>query len=246
MMRHFAIFHRNDLHGSAPGPVSRRPQANGSAHPRDGRADVDDQIARLVQSVFLLPGAARVPQAVAFCGIDAGVGCSWVCARAAEVLAEQVPGRVCIVDANLRSASLHGHFRVERNAGFSDAMKDGRPIREFARPVRSGDLWLLTAGAVKTEPNGALNPARLRARFSELRAEFDWLLLDTPAMSRYADAVLLGQLTDGVILVVGSNSTRRETARSAKRSFEAAGVPMLGAVLNKRTFPIPQALYQRL
>jgi Mrp family chromosome partitioning ATPase len=46
--------------------------------------------------------------------------------------------------------------------------------------------------------------------------------------------------------VVDSHSTRREPARIAKEGFEAARIPVLGAVLNKRTFPIPEPLYRKL
>ncbi len=35
--------------------------------------------------------------------IEWGNGCSWICARMAEVLAAQVAASVCVVDANLRS-----------------------------------------------------------------------------------------------------------------------------------------------
>ena len=91
-----------------------------------------------------------------------------------------------------------------------------------------------------------MNPARLRARITELRGEFDQVLIDTPPIHSYGDAILLSQLTDGVVLVVGSNSTRREPTRIAKESFDAAKIPILGAVLNKRTFPIPEALYRKL
>jgi Mrp family chromosome partitioning ATPase len=104
----------------------------------------------------------------------------------------------------------------------------------------------MTAGTVDMGATGALNPARLRARVSELRHEFDHLLIDTPPLGAYTDALLVGQLTDGVILVVGSNLTRREPTRIAKENLEAARVPVLGAVLNRRTFPIPEAFYQRL
>jgi len=169
-----------------------------------------------------------------------------VCARAGEVLADQAPGSVCMVDANLRSPSLHSRFHIEKGLGFADAIKGTEPIHEFAQHVGERNLLLITAGSTGTEPNGALNPACLRTRFSELRHAFDFVLVDTPATSIYADAMLLSQLTDGVVLVVGSNSTRRETARAAKRGFEAARVPIFGAVLNKRTFPIPEALYWKL
>lgn len=247
MTRNFDILSRQ-----ATPPATLHPSAKPSlqkvesAHFRDRRAVAEDEIAKLVQQAFLLPGPADQPGAVAFCGVEEGAGCSWVCARAAEVLAEQVPGMVCVVDANLRSPSLHERFRVEMGAGLADALSDVRPVRDFTRATSRGNLRLMTAGAPGEEPNGALNAARLRARFSELRRQFDYLLIDTPPISSCADAVLLGQLADGIILVVGSHSTRREPARIAKESLEAAKVPILGAVLNRRTYPIPEALYQRL
>jgi Mrp family chromosome partitioning ATPase len=247
LSRNFDILHREAARPAEFRPTAvPSPPAARSMGARDHRAGVENEILKLVQRVFVLPGAAQAPEVVAFCGIEEGAGCSWVCARASEVLAEQGPGRVCVIDANLRRPSLHDHFRVEKGAGFADAMKDTQPVAEFTRPTWISKLWLMTAGAVGCEPNGALNPARLRARFAELRAEFDFLLVDTPAMSSYSDAALLGQLTDGAVLVIGSNFTRREPARIAKESLEAARVPVLGAVLNRRTYPIPEALYQRL
>jgi len=45
---------------------------------------------------------------------------------------------------------------------------------------------------------------------------------------------------------VGSHSTRRETALNAKKNLEAAQISMLGAVLNKRTYPIPEAIYRNI
>jgi len=221
-------------------------QPDGKVQPRKLRDVIGDEVMKLVQRVFILPGPAQAPGAVTFAGVDQGAGCSWVCAHASEVLADQVTGTVCIVDANLRAPSLHEHFRFSNGAGFTEAMKGTNPMHEYARRASGSQLWLITAGATGKEPNGSLNPARLRARIGELRDEFDYVLLDTPAIHSYGDAALLAQLTDGIILVVGSNSTRREPARMAKESMEAARVPILGAVLNKRTFPMPEVIYRNL
>jgi len=65
-----------------------------------------DEINKLVQRLFLVPGAHN-PRRVVFTGNEPGVGCSWVCAHAAESLASQVQASVCIVDCNLRSPGLH-------------------------------------------------------------------------------------------------------------------------------------------
>jgi protein-tyrosine kinase len=245
--RNFDILHRETVRAAEFRPAAvPRPKPSATAGLHELYADVENEILKLVRRVFVLPGAAQAPEAVGFCGIENGAGCSWVCARASEVLADQVPGRVCVIDANLRSPSLHEHFRMENGAGFVDAMKESGPVAEFTRPTWINKLWLMTSGAAGIGPSSALNPARLRVRFEELRAEFDFLLIDSPPMSFPADAALMGQLTDGVILVVNSSSTRREPARIGKENLEAAGVPVLGAVLNRRTYPIPEALYQRL
>jgi capsular exopolysaccharide synthesis family protein len=207
---------------------------------------VEDEILKLVQRLFILPDSVEAPQAVAFCGVDRGTGCSWVCAKASETLAERAPGTVCLVDGNLRYPWLHEYFQLQNGAGLSDALNDCRPIREFARRTWVNKLSLITAGSARNETRGTLDIARLRALFAELRSEFDYVLIDTPHIVSCADAILLGQLTDGVVLVVSSGSTRRHAARVAKENLEAEKIPMLGAVLNKRTYPIPEMLYRRL
>jgi Mrp family chromosome partitioning ATPase len=87
---------------------------------------------------------------------------------------------------------------------------------------------------------------RLAARIMELRQEFRYVLMDSPPVNVYSDAVPLGQAADGVILVISANSTRREEACKAKVCLESAGAPLLGVVLNNRTYPIPQVIYNRL
>lgn len=245
--QHAQIFHQEGAQASSiRGEKAGEAQRKTDGRLREASDGAGGEIFKLVQRVFILPGPGNAPGAVAFCGVNPGAGCTWLCARAGESLATQVSGSVCLVDTNLRRPSLHSHFAVELGTGFADLTKGSEPAYDFARRLPALNLWLITAGSVGKEPNGALAPARLRSRFAELRSEFDFVLIDTPALDSYADAVLLGQQTDGIILVVGSHSTRRETALNAKKNFEAAQIPMLGAVLNKRTYPIPEAIYRNI
>jgi polysaccharide biosynthesis transport protein len=209
----------------------------------DHRAIVDDEVMKLVRRLFVLPDGTQTPESVAFCGVEKGVGCSWVCANASRMLAAQSLGTVCVVDANFYSPSLHHHFRVGNRAGFAESLKSNDSVRDFVRRISGPDLWLMASGHIGKE---TLNPARLRTRIAELRNEFDFVLIDIPGILSYGDATLLAHLSDGAVLVVGSNMTRRESARMAKESLEAASVPILGAVLNKRLFPIPEAIYRKL
>ncbi|MGH9733178.1 MAG: CpsD/CapB family tyrosine-protein kinase [Candidatus Acidiferrales bacterium] len=204
-----------------------------------------DEITKLIQSVFLGQTNGSLPRAVAFCGVNRGVGSTWVCARTGELLAEVSGATVCLLDGNLRSPALHLECGAPNSLGFADLMRSSRPASEYAQKI-APDVWLLTAGTPDAPIGALLNANSLGQRFVELRAAFDFLVVDTPALNVWSDALLLGRMADGVVMVVGSDSTRREAARNAKASLEMAQVSVLGAVLNRRTFPIPDAIYTKI
>lgn len=224
---------------------TRPAPTNGKSGHVDLEALTREERIKLVQRVFLLSGADG-PRVVLFSGVEAGDGSSWICAHAAETLASQVQGAVCVVDANLRTPSLHRYFRTENLGGLTDAIAQSQAIRNFAQQLNGGNLWLITSGSKSTDPRGLVTSDQFRSRLSELRAEFDYVLVDGPPVNLYADSTLLGKLADGVVLVVQANSTHREAARKAKESLDSANVRLLGVVLNKRTFPIPEALYRKV
>ncbi len=215
---------------------------NGSRS-RPGLEDLTrEELLKLIQRVFLSPHL-KSPRVVVFSGVDHGGGCSWICGRASEMLAARAAGRVCAVDANLRTPSLHQYFGVESHRGLADAVNRFGPVRDFAQRLPGGFLWVMPCGSGGPDPHTLLNSDHLRSRIAELRAGFDHIFIDAPPLNLYGDAILLGQLADGLVLVLESNSTRREVARKAKESLEAANVKVLGAVLNRRTYPIPEAIY---
>jgi Mrp family chromosome partitioning ATPase len=136
-------------------------------------------------------------------------------------------------------------FGTTNHYGLTDALLGEGPIRSFAKPVSNKNLWLLSCGSLAVDSANLLNSERIKTRFQELRDEFDYVIIDAPPMSRYADAMALGKLADGFVLVLEANSTRREAAMRVTESLSQAQIRVLGAVLNKRTFPIPESLYRR-
>jgi capsular exopolysaccharide synthesis family protein len=200
---------------------------------------------RLVQRIFLLQTQAP-PRAVVFAGIDHGNGCSEICASVAETLASNVRGSICLLEANLRTPALPGLFGTTNHHGLTDALLQDGPIRSFVKPLRGDNLWLLSSGSLAPDSAKLLNSDRLKTRFAELRREFDFVLIDAPPLTRYADAVAFGQMTDGFVLILEAHVTRREAALKVSENLRASGIQVLGAVLNKRTFPIPESLYNKL
>jgi Mrp family chromosome partitioning ATPase len=213
------------------------------------RFDMDprqrDEVTKLVQRVFLVSesGGSRV---VTFCALEPGGESSWICARAAEMLAAQVAGTVCAVDANFIEPSLHLQFGTECGHGLTDALQHSDPIQRYVRSSGVRNLRLLTCGGEARQWQALLGSDRMRARLAELRTEFDYVLIDAPALNPSNDVMALGHASEGVVLVLKANSSRREVARKAVKDFENASVRVLGAVLSNRTFPIPEKIYNKL
>jgi capsular exopolysaccharide synthesis family protein len=252
MSKNFELLQQVDRNGGlAPAPVpvapfvAPLPFRPGNGHAPGARLDLDrvtqEEMLRLVQGIFLTPGTtARV---VMFAGIDSGNGCSHVCAQAAEVLASNVAGSVCLVDANLRTPSLPEFFGVTNHHGLTDSLRNKGSIRDFAKNLRLPNLWLLSCGSLAADSSVLLNSELMKTRIAELRREFDYVLIDSPPLNTYSDGIVLGQLSDGLVMVLEANATRREAALRVADGLRAKQVRVLGAVLNKRTFPIPDSLY---
>lgn len=200
-----------------------------------------EETLRLVQRIFLSANGCA-PRQVVLCGVDGENGSSSVCAMAGRTLAANSSRPVCLVDANVRSPRLSGLFGIE---GTNPFCGPSAPLRDQCVKI-GGNLWLAGPNILADNSRVLLPPVQLRERLSQLRGEFEYMLIDAPGTSVCGDAQLLGQVADAAILVVEANSTRRLTARNAKETFDAAGVRLLGTVLHNRSFPIPARLYKRL
>jgi Mrp family chromosome partitioning ATPase len=230
----------NEIHESAALP----PVPSGPSLEMDGM--VRNEITKLVQNLwFRLPEGAG-PRRVVFTGSESGNGCTWMCARAAEILASLVHGTVCVVDCGFRSASLHEQFAVKNHYGLADSLLKPGPIRDFVRPLSRPNLWMLSAGSGIENWQVLLTSKSLRQRLMELRAHFDYVLVDSSPLNTSHDAIVLGGLSDGVVLVLKANASRRETARKVLHELKAANIPVFGTVLNQRAFPIPDRIYKLL
>ena len=235
--------------GAATAPARAKYSSTGSNSSGALELNIDkltrEESQKLVQRVFLAQGAEN-PRVVVFAGIDHGNGCSQICAQTARILADNVQGTVCLLDANLRTPSLPGLFGVTNHHGLTDALMQEDSVKNYAKPLTPGNLYLLSCGSMPAGSAGLLTSARMKSRVAELRNTFDYVLIDAPPLNEYSDAIALGQISDGLVLVVEANATRRESAVRIAETLRASNIKVFGAVLNKRTFPIPDGLYHRL
>jgi protein-tyrosine kinase len=205
-------------------------------------APAREAIGKLVEPLFFREPA---PQVVVFSAVERSAGCTFIAARAAEILAEQSSGSVCLVDANLRHPALHEIFKVPDEGGLWDVIMPTNGFRCSAKRVGNSRLWVLPSGA-KAKANNVVPVGAIRSYIEHLRHEFAHVIVDTAPLNLYNDSLGLAARFDGIVLVLKANSSRRESTQNILQKLKATDVRLLGAVLNQRTFPVPHAIYSRL
>lgn len=196
---------------------------------------IRNEINKLVLRIFLSGAPVKV---VMFAGVDPQADSPWISGCTADILAERKGGRVCLLDADMGSPSLHELYSVSNNGGLAAILADNCPIGGAALRVTE-NLWVIPAGT--QSPNSQLTPMKLRQLMIDLLDEFDQVVISAPACNRHAELGIIG--AEGVVLVVDAATTRRSAAREAKNTLEAAQIRVLGSVFNNRRSSVPDLLY---
>jgi protein-tyrosine kinase len=196
---------------------------------------------KLVQRVFLTVDRPR-RQIVLFSSAEGDAACPLISARTGEILASQSDGPVCVIDADFRWPSLHHYFGIENSGGFAGAVQSPAPIQSFARHIPDRNLWVMASGARTAQQTLPLASNRVNQRIAELRTVYKYVVIHAPPLNQSSDSIMLGRWSDGIVLIVEADSTRRETAARLKENLNATNAKLLGVVLSNRSFAVPNGL----
>lgn len=202
---------------------------------RDLRAAL--QQARLFDTVFD-EGASKLV-GVSSCSGD--VGGNPVAVLLAALLQERSEEPVLLLEADLRSPSLIAEFGL--TGPDFEAFANGQ-MEPGALPVLPGTGVRVIPAHSAGKPMVVLKQAL--PRLEELRALYGQVVVSLPPVLSSPDAALLGPGLDGVLLVIEAENTRWQVAKEARKNLESAGVGVLGAVLNNKSYYIPDWLYRFL
>ncbi len=190
-----------------------------------------EQIRGLVRRIFFATGSP-VKQVV-FSAAEPQLDIGDICEQVGRALALETSAPVALVQ---RERLVEGDI-VSARISMGPSIKSESP--QVAK-----NLWRVARGNFGECGQGSIG-AEWLSHLAQLGNEFEYALIHGPAAVT-SEAALLGQITDGIVLVLGAHTTRKATARKIKESLEAAHSRILGTVLSERRFPIPEKIYRRL
>lgn len=232
-----------------PNPLSPGPAAPvlppSMAHPRDRRVQ-DVEFGRLSSAVQSYFPKARTGKVIVVVGCVEREGATYVSGNLGRVLAQTTGEPVLCVDGNFHDPALTRTFQGGDALGLGDIYQHGQPrdVAPLLRPGEASHLYLLGTGRARLVPGSFFGSPEFEALLSSFRRTFRFIVIDGAPLLRHPDSLHLAARSDGVLLVVRCRHLKREVVRKGVELLESVQAPILGAVLNRRKFAIPDLVYK--
>lgn len=140
--------------------------------------------------------------------------------------------RVLIVDTDMRKPRLHKTVGVPRGWGVSNLILGECSYDDVIKTTDIPNLFLMPCGPTPPNPSELLLTQRFKDILSDLRGKYDRIILDSPPLQAVADAIVLGRLSDGVILVAKAGKTLRDELAKTAKQLRQVDARTVGVILN--------------
>jgi capsular exopolysaccharide synthesis family protein len=194
-----------------------------------------------------LPRTGR--RVIAVAASITGEGSSTVSLQLARSIVRSGGGPVLLVDADLRRQGRSLTLAIPSAVGRPGLMEVLDGAADLSKAVLSTDepnLHFLPAGGGSGRPVDAIPLDRMRQFLDDMGQVYGVVLIDCPSILENPEIPTIAALSDGIVLVVRANRTRREVVQRALLLIQNARCRVLGIVLNQRRYPLPGFIYRRL
>jgi protein-tyrosine kinase len=157
-------------------------------------------------------------------------GKTFVANNLAQAIVRQPDRRALLIDADLRCSRLHEPLGAPPAPGLTDYLRGEADEMAVIQHGQEGNLCLIAGGNQVTNPSELLSNGRLKILLDRVTPVFDWVILDSPPCLPVADASVLADLCDGVLLVVRAAATPSAAAQRACQELQGRNVA--GVILN--------------
>lgn len=161
-----------------------------------------------------------------------GEGKTLTAINLAMTLAQEIDHSILLIDADLRKPRTHEYLGIDYKYGLSDYLVDNVDISEVLIKTGIGNLVLLPAGRSVENPVEILSSEKMKALVQELKQRYmdRYVIIDTPPILPFADAISIGSYVDGIVFVVKEGRTQKQSIENAMHLIKNLNV--LGVVFN--------------
>ncbi len=152
--------------------------------------------------------------------------------------------RVLLVDADIRKGRVAKYFKRKSAPGLSDCLSGQNTLDDVIHHVHGiPNLSFIACGTHSPKPYELLESEEMKTLLEELRARFDYIIIDTPPVLLMSDALALVPITDGAVVVVRHLVSYMSDISRTINTLEFAKANILGLVVNDYRAPVTGSYY---
>lgn len=140
--------------------------------------------------------------------------------------------RTILVDVDTRRGRAQEMFGLERSPGLTEYLRGTVEFDGLCQKTEVENLALLARGSAAGFNADLLDSARMDELLSHLVEDYEVIVLDGPPLAAGADALMLGERSDKVLVVLRAGATKQDLARAKLEMLGNVQLPIVGAVLN--------------
>ncbi|MBY0526630.1 MAG: polysaccharide biosynthesis tyrosine autokinase [Gemmataceae bacterium] len=218
---------RNDKLGKRAAQAKLDPTLDAYHRPRSALAEVY----RGVRTALFFSQQGERNQLIQVTSGLKGEGKSTIAANLAISIA-QSGKRTLLIDADLRRPTLHKLFNLPSTHGLVSIITNDCKPEEVVVSSAVPNLWVLGCGRPPPNPAEVLTSALFHDLLESFRAEYDFVIVDSPPLLVVTDPSVIAPIVDGVLLVVRMGANARQPAERSREVLKTLGANIVGAVVN--------------
>jgi protein-tyrosine kinase len=164
----------------------------------------------------------------------------------ALALSIEANAKVVLIEGNMSSPRIHELFNIDTVPGLSDLLISRSNLNEIMRKTEFKNLTIIPSGSDISKKLDVFETERLQDLIGSLKKDFDYVIVDGQSVSGSSDVSIISKYFDGIVFVVECEKTRWEVLQQSKEKIKGVGGNILGVVLNKRIYYIPEKLYGKI
>ena len=158
-------------------------------------------------------------------------GKSFVSANLASILAK-AGKKVAMIDFDLHKPRVHNYFGIKNKSGMSNLLVGKATVTDVTTPGPYPSLDIITAGPIPPNASDLILSDRLDPLLSQLKKDYDYVILDTPPILLISDALVLMEHVDTALLVTNTNKSSRRGIKHLEDLLDQNNLKHASFVLN--------------
>ncbi|MBF0485339.1 MAG: hypothetical protein HQL16_02375 [Candidatus Omnitrophica bacterium] len=199
---------------------------------------------RILSDQFYLLIHDKKIKTVLVTSVDPGEGVSSVVLNLGKMVSKGYGYKTLIVDCNMRTCESPNLYGNKDSLGLAEFLQKGTPLDKAIIKAEE-NLYFLPSGQTQLNPLLLFKSSKMAEAVEGLKGKFDLVLFDAPFLKEYQDSYVVVKHTDALVIVIDAQSSKRQVAKAFIDMFDDKA-KIIGAVLNKRQYSIPETVYKRI